>query len=86
MSPIRDAAMYHLVASLVTTANSQIEVTPCRANRVRTSIARVMMNHPIMHHASGFRLLTCAPEPETVSVSEAGLEKPTFLGESFLGF
>ena len=76
MSPISDAAMYHLVGSPVTTANSQIEVTPCRANRVRTSIARVTMNHPIVQHPAR-RLLpgpcACAPRsPEPEEASTAG--------------
>ena len=50
MSPISDAAMYQLAALPVTTASTQTDVTPCRANIVRTSIARVTMNQPILHH------------------------------------
>ena len=52
ISPMSEAAMYHLVASPVTTDRSQTAMTPWSANRVRTSIARVTMNHPIMHRDS----------------------------------
>ena len=52
MRPVSDVAMYQLAAFPVTSDSSQMEMTPCRPNMVRTRIARVTMNHPIVHRAS----------------------------------